>query len=497
MIREKVLTAAPAWAPQPGPQTEAIMADWCNELFYGGAAGGGKSDFLLGDFLQDVPTYGRYWQGVLFRRTYNELEELIKRSREIYPASGAVWHEQAKTWTWPNGASLRMRYIERDADATRYQGHQYTWIGWDELTQWPSDYGYRFLRARLRSAHNVPTKRIRAAANPGGVGHHWVKAYFVDPAPGGFTPVKDATTKSTRMFVPARLRDNAILLNSDPDYANRLRGLSSDAMVRAWLEGDWTVIEGAFFDNWRYDLHVLEPFEIPEKWTRFRSMDWGSAKPFSVGWWAIVTDDFRAPGQRRSSGLRILPRGALVRYREWYGTSGSINVGLKLTAGQVAEGIVKRERPDGAPRDPNLRYGVLDPACFKEDGGPSIAERINEVLIRNKLKAFHAADNSRVPQRGSMGGWDQVRARLEGQDGLPMIYCFSTHAASIRTIPALQHDPDRPEDVNTESEDHAGDDWRYACMSRPFTPTRVVVPTVVKVGYGPAVPKGPGDWMVY
>lgn len=480
-----------AWSPQPGPQTEAITADWCEELFYGGAAGGGKSDLLLGDYLQDVPTYGAHWQGILFRRTYNELEELIRRSREIYPASGAVWHEQPKTWTWPNGATLRMRYIERDNDATRYQGHQYAWIGWDELTQWPTDYGYRYLRGRLRSAHNVPTKRIRAAANPGGVGHHWVKAYFVDPAPGGFSPWVDPITKHRIMFIPAKLRDNKILLNSDPGYADRLKGLSSDAMVRAWLEGDWTIVEGAYFDCWRYEQHVLTPFEVPEAWTRFRSMDWGSARPFSVGWWAIVPDDFVV---REHSGTvrQALPRGALVRYREWYGkAAGSINVGLKSTAEQVADGIVAREK-----REP-IRYGVLDPACFREDGGPSIAERINKVLIGARHRPFHEADNSRVPQRGSMGGWDQMRARLVGQDGMPQIYCFTSCADSIRTIPALQHDPDRMEDVNTESEDHAADEWRYACMSRPYHPRPIVTSTAAKIGYTTAQLQGPGDWVSY
>src|SRR5262245_27647805 len=472
-----------SWAPQPGPQTEAITADWCPELFYGGAAGGGKSDFLLGDFLQDVPTYGRHWIGVLFRRTYNELEELIRRSREFYPSSGASWHEQQKQWTWPNGAALRLRYIERDNDATRYQGHQYVWIGWDELTQWPTDYGYRYLRGRLRSAYSVPTKRIRAAANPGGVGHHWVKAYFVDPAPGGYKPVDDPVTKHRRIFIPARLRDNKILLAADPAYADRLRGLSSDAMVRAWLEGDWTVVEGAYFDCWRYDLHVVEPFTVPSEWARFRSMDWGSAKPFSVGWWAIATEDHRV-------GDRILPRGMLVRYREWYGASG-LNVGLKATAESVAQGIAEREQGE------TLRYGVLDPACFKEDGGPSLAERINRVLIGRARRPFHAADNARVPQRGSMGGWDQLRARLVGADGQPMICCFATCAASIRTIPALQHDLARPEDVDTQSEDHAADEWRYACMSRPFTPVVKKVPMAVKVGYGRREVPRPGDWMTY
>src|SRR5215475_12974964 len=325
------------WAPQPGPQTAAITADWCPELFYGGAAGGGKSDYLLGDFLQDVPTYGRRWTGILFRRTYNELEELIRRSHEIYPQSGAVWHEQPKTWTWNNGASLKMRYLEREADATRYQGHAYTWIGWDELTQWAGDYAYKYLRGRLRSAHGVLTLRIRAAANPGGVGHHWVKAYFVDPCYQGYKPIRDPVTGMDRIFIPARLRDNKILLDSDPGYAGRLRGLASDAMVRAWLDGDWTIIEGAFFDCWRYERHVVEPFAIPASWARFRSMDWGSAKPFSVGWWAIA-DDLHILKESR----RRIPRGALVRYAEWYGASGP-DKGLKMDAERVAEGIVRLE----------------------------------------------------------------------------------------------------------------------------------------------------------
>lgn len=482
--RDQPVVSGTAWSPQPGPQTEAIMADWCQELFYGGAAGGGKSDFLLGDFLQDTTTYGRNWQGILFRRTYNELEELIRRSREIYPGSGAVWHEQPKTWTWPNGATLRMRYIERDNDATRYQGHQYTWIGWDELTQWPTDYGYRYLRARLRSAQDVPTKRIRAAANPGGVGHHWVKRYFVEPAPGGFMPLVDPVTQAQRMFIPARLRDNRILVQSDPTYADRLRGLSSNAMVRAWLEGDWTVIEGAYFDCWRYDKHVVEPFAVPQDWVRFRAADWGSSKPFSIGWWAIAGDDHPTEGG-------VIPRGALVKYREWYGAVAD-NTGMKLTAEAVANGITERERGD-----PRLRYAVLDPSCFREDGGPSIAERINLILQGTRMRPFHEADNSRVPQRGSMGGWDQMRARLVGLDGRPMIYFFNTCVDSIRTIPALQHDQDRTEDVNSDSEDHAADECRYACMSRPYSPRVTPKPRATITGYSSSKAKGPGDWLTY
>lgn len=438
------------WSPQPGPQTEAIAADWCPELLYGGAAGGGKSDYLLGDFQQDVPTYGPLWRGVLFRRTYPELQELIGRSQELYPQTGGVWYESDKEWHWPNGAFLRMRYLERDPDCTRYQGHQYTWIGWDELTQWPTLFAYRYLRARLRSAGYVPTKRIRATANPGGLGHMAVKEYFIDPHPAGYKPIRDEKTGLERMFIPSRIQDNAILLANDPEYIRRLQGLGSDAMVRAWLEGDWSVVDGAFFNEWSTQRHVLAPFEIPSDWTRFRSFDWGSARPFSIGWWAIASDVLRL-------GALCIPRGALIRYREWYGAS-SPNVGLKLTAEEVADGIVERSGKE------TYAYSVADPAIFSQDGGPSIAER-----MANRKVVFRRADNKRVAQAGAMGGWDQVRARLKGdEDGNPMLFFFSTCKDSIRTIPALQHDPSRPEDLDTDGEDHAADDTRYACMSRPF-----------------------------
>ena len=402
----------------------------------------------------------------MFRRTYPELEELIFRSREIYPQTGAEWNEQKKTWTWSNGASLKMRYVESDKDVLRYQGHQYTWIGWDELTQWATLYPYRYLRSRLRSAHKVPTKRIRSASNPGGPGHVEVKSYFVDPAPEGYTPILDEDTGLERMFIPSRLENNLILAQRDPTYINRVRGLGSETLVRALLAGDWSVVEGAFFDCWSSDKHVIRPFSLPDDWTRFRSMDWGSAKPFSVGWWAIVTDDFR-----HSDGF-ILPRGALIRYREWYGvkyegTKLVPNKGLKLTAEQVADGIIEREQGD------KLTYGVIDPAAFSEDGGPSIAERImgrRHPSLPGKA-LFHAADNKRVATVGALGGWDMMRHRLVGEEGRPMIYCFSTCKDSQRTIPVLQHDATRAEDIDTEAEDHAADDWRYACMSRPWVPS--------------------------
>lgn len=504
-----------AWSPQLGPQVEAIRATWAGELFYGGAAGGGKSDFLLGDFLQDVPVYGAAWRGIIFRRTYGELQDLFERAQEIYPQTGATWNEQKHTWKWPNGATLRFRYLEQDKHKTRYQGHSYTWIGWDELTQWPTDAAYRYLRARLRSPHHVPTKRIRATANPGGVGHHWVKAYFVTPAPGGWVPLEDTVTKMRRMFIPAKLTDNAILLRGDPNYADRLRGLGSDALVKAWLDGDWNVVEGAFFDCWS-QRNIIAPFTVPRDWLRFRSADWGSASPFSIGWWAVVQDDFSPAGmehapvgvdtrgvdddRRMRDGISLLPRGAIVRYREWYGSTDPATgaKGLKLTAEQVGDGIVQREKELGLNDKPALSYGVLDPSAFREDGGPSLAERINSVLLAKRLAPFHAADNTRVStaeskdRRGAMGGWDQMRSRIIGADGKPMIYCFDTCVASIRTIPMLQHDPVKAEDLDTNSEDHAADDWRYACMSRPWPKSKPEKPKP-EYAYRPGGPHGGGE----
>lgn len=437
------------WSPQIGAQAEAISATWCDELFFGGARGGGKSDFLLGDFLQDVGRYGKHWQGVLFRRTYPELQEIIGRSKRLFSLTGATWKEQEKQWEWANGACLRMRYLEREDDASRYQGHQYTWIGWDELTNWATPTAYKMIKACLRWAEfDVKTKRIRSSGNPGGVGHQWVKEYFIDHAPLGFVPILDEETKITRMYIPSRVQDNQELLRTDPNYINRLKGVGSKELVRAWLEGDWNAVTGAYFDSWNSLKHVIEPFEIPKHWTRFRSHDWGSARPFSVGWYAVA------------DGSTVHPRGSLIKYREWYGKSGT-NVGLKLKVEDVAKGILKRQLPDE-----EISYSVADPAIFKQDGGVSIAEtfKINGV-------GFRPADNTRL------AGWQQIRNRLIGYDDQPLLYFFSTCYDTIRTLPALQHDDTKPEDVDTEGEDHAADETRYACMSRPIvTDPKVVSP---------------------
>lgn len=433
------------WRPQPGPQAEAIRATWCDELFFGGARGGGKSDFLLGDFLQDVWRYGAHWQGVLFRRTYPELSEIIGRSQRLYPQTGATWHEADKEWRWPNGAKLRMRYIERYADISRYQGHQYTWMGFDELTNWSDPRLYQELKACLRWAEaDVPTKRIRCSGNPGGAGHGWVKAYFIDHAPLGFKPRIDPGSKHKIMFIPSRVQDNQILLRRDPGYIDRLRGVGSEALVRAWLEGDWSAVVGAYFAEFG-PQHILQPHPIPQDWLRFRAMDWGSARPFCVLWVAVTNGEYY-------EGIPDYPRGTLIVYKEWYGAEGP-NIGLKLHVPAVAAGIMARSVGE------KYAYSVADPACFAEDGGPSIAETFHQHGV-----FFRPADNKRL------AGWQQVRNRLRGRDDFPGLLIFGNSCKDlIRTLPALQHDQDKPEDLDTDAEDHAADTLRYACMSRPYS----------------------------
>ena len=438
------------WRPQIGPQSAAIdTALFCEELLFGGARGGGKTDFLLADFIADVEHgYGSGWRGIIFRKSYPECEELIARSHEIYPLcfKGAEFMQSKKTWHFPDGATLKIRSLENDYDADKFQGHSYTWIGWDELGNWASPHAYHRLKACLRSAKSITGKRIRATANPGGVGHHWVKSYFgIGQYPIGNSLIREAETKSTRMFIKSKVFDNRILLERDPDYIDRLSRVGSRDLVRAWLDGNWDVVTGAFFPEWDQNKHIIDPFHLPAHWTRFLSFDWGSSSPFSAGWWAVASEDHVL------SNKQIIPRGSLIRYREWYGADNQ-GYGLKLNAECVADRIKKHMLSSE-----KLSYAVADPSIFRVDGGPSIAER----MARKNL-IFRPADNARI------AGWDQLRARLLGDGARPMIYCFHTCVNSIRTIPALVHARNMAEDVDTNAEDHAADEWRYACMSRPY-----------------------------
>ena len=448
------MTQQVIWSPQPGPQTDLLRCP-VSEVMYGGARGGGKSEGCIGDWLAHSDEFGDRASGIFIRRTSKQLEDMVTRTKRIYPLIGAKFREQRLEWEMPSGALLKFRYLERDSDADNYLSHEYTRIYVEQAETFPSPVPIDMLRGTLRSSKGVRVG-MRLTSNPGGPGHQWVKARYITPHKPGYriltesfkNPFTNEWQTMERVFIPSRLSDNPLLMQADPLYAARLQQQGSQQLVKAWLLGDWDQVQGAFFDRFNEDKHVL-PYDawidrIPPDAVRIRAFDWGSAKPFCVLWAAV------------SDGRWGLPYGALLVYREWYGVAlkpdGSFepNVGLKMTAEEVAEGVRFKEIGD------RITFGVADPSIFQRDGGPSIGERMAQRKV-----AWRPADRKRKT------GWDQVRRRLEGEAGVPQLYFLDCCEHLIRTLPALQHDDHDAEDLDTDAEDHAADTLRYLCMSRP------------------------------
>lgn len=248
------------WAPQPGPQTRLLSCP-ADEILFGGAAGGGKTDALIGDWLAHMARSDGFARGLLVRHSYPQLAKIIERTTELYPRLGARWHAAEKYWSFPCGATLKLRFLEKVSDAEEYQGHEYTWLGVDEVGNFKEPAPIDRLGARLRSAAGVKTRTIMTA-NPGGPGHHWLKERFVDKNRPG-EPFKDNVTGKWRVFLPSRLQDNKKLMESDPTYADRLKGSGPSWLVRAWLDGDWDAApgEGIFKRDWM-KFYSRRPIEI-------------------------------------------------------------------------------------------------------------------------------------------------------------------------------------------------------------------------------------------
>ena len=445
------------WSPQP--RQRAFLSCPFDDVLFGGARGGGKTDAVLGDWLQHSHEYGAFANGIVIRRSMVELEDMIRRALELLPQVGAVWQDQKRRFVMPNGSILKFRYLEREQDAMAYQGHAYTRVYFEELGNFATSRPIDLMYGTLRSAYGIPCA-MRSTANPGGPGHSWVKMRYISPAPLGFEPIEIKLPSGRsffRCYIPSRLEDNMALMQNDPGYEDRLYLVGSAALVRAWREGDWDAVEGAYFDGWSSDL-VIPPFPIPRHWTKFRSFDWGYAKPFSVGWWAVSDG---VPTETVNGPIRI-PKGAIVRYREYYGcVPGQPNTGIRLEVEEIADNILKMEGSE--PID----YGVADPAIFDGSRGPSIASRFAKYIPEwDKERTpimWRRGENKRLP------GWSQVRQRMRPDgDGAPQLYVFSTCTDSIRLIPSMQHDKTKPEDLDTDGEDHIADEWRYGCMSRPM-----------------------------
>lgn len=438
------------WTPQR--RQADFLARFEDEALYGGAAGGGKSEALVAEALRQahIPHY----RALILRKTYPELSELIDKSQRYYRGAfpGAQWSEARHMWRFPSGAKIYFGAMQHTNDRFKYQGRAYDYIAFDELTHFTQD-EYLYLLSRNRASGPGTRVYLRASANPGGIGHGWVKARFLTPAPPMQTIWEDVqvrtpdgavhTARRSRIFVPSTVFDNQILLQNDPAYAARLAALP-DADRRALLYGDWDAFAGQVFSEWRADpahyadrryTHVVDPFPIPRGWRVVRGFDFGYSRPFSVGWWAISPD------------------GALCRIRELYGCTGTPNEGVRWEPARIAREIKKIEQDDPNIRGRTVR-GVADPSIFDESRGESVAQMMEREGI-----FFDRGDNARI------AGKMQVHHRLAfDQNGAPGLTVFSTCRHFIRTVPALVYDPVNVEDVNTAMEDHIYDEMRYVVM---------------------------------
>lgn len=441
-----------AFEAMPDTPQELMIACPFEDLLFGGARGGGKTYGMLGDWLSHQDLYGENARGVFFRKTYNELEQVQEYAQKIFPLVGAKYKGSSRTWHFPNGATLKMRHLETLKDAEKYQGHQYTWICFEEIVNWADPKPIDLLRACLRSGEGVPCF-FRATGNPGGVGHNWVKARYVDPAPAR-EPFYDAEQKVTRIYIPATLDDNTRLMENDPDYWKRIEASANgdEHILRAWRYGDWDIVAGGMLDDiFRRERHIIPPFEIPLSWYVDRSFDWGSSAPFSVIWWA-ESDGMTAP-----NGITY-PRGTMFAIAEWYGWNGKPNEGSKLLAHEIADGIIEREH-QGTLQLLTINPGAADTQIWNADptNGISTADEMSERGVE-----WTRADKSPGSRKQ---GWQRLRKFLKAATTFPQeepaLFIFSNCTQWIRTVPVLpRYDKDR-DDVDPKAEDHAGDSTRY------------------------------------
>jgi hypothetical protein len=425
--------------------------------------GGGKTDGLAGDWLAHAQQYGQHARGLFFRQTYPELEEVERRFQEIFPAVGAKWYAGKRTWEFGNGARLRVRYLEKEQDAQHMQGQSSTWIGGDELGNYPTPRAIDLLRATLRSTAGIPC-HFRGSANPGGSGHGWLKARYIDPAPP-MTPfavteiIAGVEVTVKRCFIPSTLEDNPLLMRADPTYWSRILVAAGEnnELAKAWRYGDWDIQAGGLLtDVWNAQFHILEPFAIPTTWRIRRAFDWGSSRPFSVGWFAHSDGETPVGPQGR-----VYLKGTRFHIAELYGWSGKPNDGLRLTNTEIARWI--KEIEESGPYKGRVEAGPADSQIFDVVNGTSIADEMARCGVT--WKAAQKGPGSRRQ------GWQLLRQKLKASLQWPLeeagFYVFNGCRQFLRTVPTLPRDPADPDDIDDESEDHCGDMVRYE-LSMPL-----------------------------
>lgn len=443
-----------AWGPNAGPQTAFLAAPY-REVGYGGAAGGGKSDGLLAAAVRyiDEPDSN----GVIFRRSYPELRNLIRRSLEIYPGIGGNYNKAQHEWRFESGAALIFRFVGSSEDVHAYQGDAFTFVGWDELTQFPGDsedankepinYAYQYMFSRLRrKAGSKVRLQVRATYNPGGIGHHWVKGRFQINDAGDASLVKDPITGLHRAFIPARIKDNPHLAGSE--YERSLESLP-EALRKALRDGRWDIFAGAMFSAWNPRIgepgaHVVEPFHIPSEWPRWRGADDGFAAPAACYWFTQHPDTKQ-----------------LIVYQELYrkGMVASVYGDEVRSLDQVQPVMLASD-----PEPSDGLDGILDSAAFSNNGQSEISRGDAMNRARCRWKPAEKGPGSRILR---VKAFHERLAPMK-HDPLkrPGIVFFKNCKHAIRTIPALPIDPGNAEDIDTDAEDHAFDALTYGFQWR-------------------------------
>ena len=430
-----------------------------------------NTDAMLMSYAQHVGKgYGEHWRGIIFRRTFPELKDIIAKSKrwfvQLFPK--AKYNEADHVWTFPNGEQLYFSHMRLASDYFKYHGHEYPFIGWEELTTWADDTCYRGMVSCCRSS--CPDKSMprmyRASANPYGAGHNWVKRRFRLP---GYrheifqAEEEDQITGKTRLSKPrlaihGKLTENKVLLASDPDYVNTLHESARNGQeLKAWLEGSWDIVSGGMFDG-VYDpkIHIVKTFKIPSGWTIDRAFDWGSSKPFSLGWFA---ESDGSPYQNSEGEQVSTVRGDIFHIAEWYGTTGKPNEGLMMEPTEFADGVVERESHYGFRS--RVKPGPADLNIFTKDRGASM----HDIYKRKGVRFQRANKGPMSRQKGWQVCRDYLKNALPNEDGTPReypgLYIFDGCKYFQDLVPTLSRSDKDPDDIDTNSEDHIADMLRY------------------------------------
>ena len=513
------------WSPLEGSQTLALSCP-AHIILYHGSRGPGKTDAQLMRFRRRVGQgYGKHWRGVIFDREYKNLDDLVAKSQRWFPEfkDGARFMSSKADyrWVWKTGEELLFRTVRRPSDYWAYHGQEFPFIGWNELTKYPTDELFEMMMSCNRSSFRpedyplyydeeeflksgrivmcdqddrgaqvfyvpkIPLE-VFATTNPFGPGHNWVKDRFIDAAPPGqvvenvinvFNPQtgKREDVSKFQVHLYGSYKENIYL---PPEYVAELEKITDPNKRKAWLGGNWDVVSGGMFDDlWDSSVHVVTPFVIPIGWRIDRSFDYGSSKPFSVGWWAESDgSDVMMP----DGTVRQTIKGDIFRIAEWYGCSGKSNQGLRMLANDIAAGIVEREIAMGIHG--RVMPGPADNSIWTVDNGNShAADMAKNVRVNGKVYRGVEWLRSDKSPGSRVAGWERVRVALDNAKPKKQIspegveynyprdragmFVFANCRWFLKLFPNLPRDEANQDDVDTESEDHIGDEVRYKILS--------------------------------